>query len=178
MNDRTDGFYGVNEGLFASALACLVFSILGTQPLTIVGITGLISLFNYTIYDIIKEHDVSLYPQFMAWVGIWTAIFHWLFALWNFCDYMRYVTDFTSQSFGAYVGIIYCIKGVELLITQFVKYGPTIGFMDVVIALLFFFTVYILELVRKTAFFSPAVRGFLGDYAYPVSGASVKLAVG
>ena len=108
MNLRTGGFYGVNEALFSSALACIVFSLLGAQPLTVVGITGLISLFNYTIFDIIKRHDVTLYPQFMTWVAIWAAIFHWLFAIWNFCDYMRYVTDFSSQSFGAYVGIIYC----------------------------------------------------------------------
>lgn len=107
MNRQTDGFYGVNEALLSSALACFVFSILGAQPITIVGITGLISLFNYTIYDIMELHDISLYPQMMVWVSIWTAIFHWLFAIWNTCDYMRYVTDFSSESFGAYVGIIY-----------------------------------------------------------------------
>lgn len=110
MNRQTGGFYGVNEGLFASALAAMIFSVLGAQPITIVGITGLISLFNYTIYDIVKLHDVSLYPQFMVWVSIWTAIFHWLVAVWNLSDYMRYTTDFSSQSFGAYVGIIYCSK--------------------------------------------------------------------
>lgn len=107
MYRRTGEFFGINEGLFSSALAAMVFSILGTQPLTIVGVTGLISLFNFTIYDIIEQYDVSIYPQFMAWVGIWTAIFHWLIAILNACDYMRYVTDFSSESFGLYVGIIY-----------------------------------------------------------------------
>ena len=110
MNHNTGGFYGINEALFASALACIVFSIFAAQPLTIVGITGLISLFNYTTYNIIKEYEVSLYPQFMVWVAIWAAIFHWLTALWNWCDYMRTVTDFSSQTFGAYVGTIYISK--------------------------------------------------------------------
>ena len=110
MNRKTGGFYGVNEALFASALACMVFSILGAQPLTVVGITGLISLFNYTIFDIVKRYDTAIYPQVMVWVAIWTAIFHWIFAICNTCDYMRYVTDFSSESFGAYVGIIYCSK--------------------------------------------------------------------
>lgn len=188
MNRRTGGFYGVNEALFSSALACMVFSILGAQPITVVGITGLISLFNYTIFDIIKLHDVSLYPQFMTWVAIWAAIFHWIFAIFNFCDYMRYVTDFSSQSFGAYVGIIYCsmssfsllsvtrhmltsvpVKGVQLLIGEFESDGPTDGFMSVTIALLFFFTVYALEMIGKGVCFRPGVRGFLGDFAYPVS---------
>ena len=108
MYRRTGEFFGINEALFSSALAALVFSTLGTQPLTIVGITGLISLFNYTIYDILQEYDViSIYPEFMAWTGIWAAIFHWMASFWNLCDYMRYVTDFSSESFGMYVGIIY-----------------------------------------------------------------------
>ena len=110
MNHNTGGFYGINEALFSSALAALVFSILGAQPLTIVGITGLISLFNYTTYHIIQLHDVSLYPRFMVWVAIWAAIAHWLTALWNWCDYMRTVTDFSSQTFAMYVGTIYISK--------------------------------------------------------------------
>jgi boron transporter len=124
MYRRTDGQFGVNEGLFASALAAMVFSIAGTQPLTIVGITGLISLFNYTIYDIIKIYGAAFYQPFMVWVGIWAAVFHWVFAICNTCDYMRYVTDFSSQSFGMYVGIIYisesllhitCVKSSSLI---------------------------------------------------------------
>jgi hypothetical protein len=107
MSDRTNGFFGINEALLSSALAAILFSLLSSQPLTVVGITGLISLFNYTIFDIIQIYDVSLYPQVMVWVGIWAAIFHWLVAIFNLCDYMRYVTDFSSESFGAYVSIIY-----------------------------------------------------------------------
>lgn len=107
MYRRTGGFFGINEALFASTLAAMVFSILGAQPLTIVGVTGLISLFNYTIYDIIVQYEPAIYPQFMAWVGIWAAIFHWIVAFGNYCDYMAYVTDFSSEAFGMYVGIIY-----------------------------------------------------------------------
>lgn len=110
MDRRTGGFFGINEALFSSALAAVVFSVLGAQPLTIVGITGLISLFNYTIYDIIVQYEHSIYPSFMAWTGIWAAIFHWIVSLCNLCDYMRYVTDFSSEAFGMYVGIIYCSK--------------------------------------------------------------------
>lgn len=107
MYRRTGYFYGVNESLFSSALAAMVFSIFSCQPLTIVGITGLIALFNYTTYDIIAIYDASIYPMFMCWVGIWGAIFHWIAALCNLSDYMRYVTDFSSQSFAMYVGVIY-----------------------------------------------------------------------
>lgn len=108
MTRNTGGYFGINEALFSSALAAVVFSTLSCQPLTVVGITGLISLFNYTIYDIaVAQHIQHLYPQFICWVSIWAAITHWMAAVFNWCDYMRYITDFSSQSFGFYVGIIY-----------------------------------------------------------------------
>lgn len=193
MYRRTEGFFGVNEALFSSALAAVVFSILGTQPLTIVGITGLISLFNFTIYDIIKIYDVSIYPQFICWTAIWAAIFHWVVAVFNFCDYMRYVTDFSSESFGMYVGIIYCstypelfqrvtvldrfggmyahhictVKGVEELVDEFTR-SDSDGFMSCVIAILYFGSIYALEKLGNGIMWTPAVRGLLADYAYPV----------
>ena len=40
--------------------------------------------------------------------------------------------------------------------------------MSVTIALMFFFTVYVLEMVGKGTWFRPWARGLLGDYAYPV----------
>jgi hypothetical protein len=113
MYRRTGGFFGINEALFSSALAAMVFSLLSCQPLTIVGVTGLIALFNYTIYDIIVMYDPTIYPAFTAWVGIWAAIFHWIVAFGNFSDYMAYVTDFSSETFGMYVGIIYCSKCIS-----------------------------------------------------------------
>ncbi|KAF2460343.1 HCO3 transporter family-domain-containing protein [Lineolata rhizophorae] len=166
MYRRTGEFFGVNEALFASALAAMVFSILGAQPLTIVGITGLISLFNYTIYDIIEIYDISIYPQFMCWTAIWAAIFHWLVAVWNICDYMRYVTDFSSQSFALYVGIIYIIKGVEEIVNEFTQYGSTPGFLTTLIAILYFGTVYGLEKLGSSTVFKPSIREVLADYSY------------
>ncbi|RAL07352.1 anion exchange family protein [Aspergillus homomorphus CBS 101889] len=168
MYRRTGEFYGINEALFSSALAAMIFSILGAQPLTIVGITGLISLFNYTIYDIIVIYEPAIYANFMCWTAIWAAIFHWLVAACNFCDYMRYVTEFSSESFGAYVGIIYCIKGVEELANEFNVYGPTAGFMSCMIAILYFLSVYGLECLGSSTVGLPWFRGLLADYAYVV----------
>jgi hypothetical protein len=168
MYRRTGQFFGINEALFSSALAAIVFSVLGCQPLTIVGVTGLISLFNFTIYDIISIYDVSIYPQFMAWTGIWAAIFHWLVAVLNGCDYMRYVTDFSSESFGMYVGIIYIIKGVEELVNEFAGYGATAGYLACLISILYFASVYALEKLGSGKIWRAGFRGILADYAYVV----------
>ncbi|KAI8689142.1 hypothetical protein NCS55_00170300 [Fusarium keratoplasticum] len=166
MYRRTGQFFGINEALFSSAMAAIVFSVLGAQPLTIVGVTGLIALFNFTIYDIISIYDVSIYPQFMAWTGIWAAVFHWLVAVFNTCDYMRYVTDFSSESFGMYVGIIYIIKGVEELVNEFNQEGLAAGYLACIIAILYFATVYTLEKLGSSTVWKAGIRSILADYAY------------
>lgn len=118
MLRHTGGYFGINEALFSSALAAVVFSTFSAQPLTVVGITGLISLFNYTIFDIARAQGIeALYPQFICWVSIWASITHWAAAIFNLCDYMRYITDFSSQSFGLYVGIIYMSKLINPRVT-------------------------------------------------------------
>ncbi|CAJ0554929.1 Ff.00g134420.m01.CDS01 [Fusarium sp. VM40] len=166
MYRRTGQFFGINEALFSSAMAGIVFSLLSAQPLTIVGVTGLISLFNFTIYDIVSKYDVSIYPQFMAWTGIWAAIFHWIAAIFNTCDYMRYVTDFSSEAFGMYVGIIYIIKGVEELVNEFDQSGSAAGYLACIIAILYFGTVYTLEKLGSSTIWSAGMRLILADYAY------------
>ena len=169
MNHNTGGFFGVNEALLSSALAAIVFSTLSAQPLTVVGITGLISLFNYTIYDIIKIYDVALYPQFMVWVGIWAAIWHWAVAITNLCDYMRTITDFSAETFGLYVGTIYCLKGVEELAINFYDGQILNGFASAMVAILFILTIFGLEQLPSTTFGRSPVRRFLSDYAYLIA---------
>lgn len=168
MSRQTGGYFGVNEALFSSALAALVFSLFAAQPLTLVGITGLISLFNYTIYDIMGEHNIALYPQVIAWTSIWAAIAHWVVSFGNLCDYMRYVTDYSSNAFGMYVGIIYVEKGVQELVAVFSEGNPTQGYLSIVIAICFMLTVYVLEFVGTTILFKPWMRSILADYAYPI----------
>ncbi|EEQ91891.2 HCO3 protein [Blastomyces dermatitidis ER-3] len=119
----------------------MLFSILGAQPLTIGGITGLISLFNDTIYDIIARYDVSIYPQFICWTAIWAPIFHWLTAIWNTCDYMRYVTVFS-------------IKGVEELVSEFSSRGSIDGYLNCTFAILYFATIYVLEKLGSNTIFN------------------------
>ncbi|KAJ8102366.1 HCO3 transporter family-domain-containing protein [Lipomyces tetrasporus] len=140
MYRRTGEFFGVNEAIFSSALAAMVVSILGAQPLTI--------------------YDPSIYPQFMCWTAIWAAIFHWLVALWNMCDYMRYATEFSSESFGMYVGIIY----IEERVSEFSTKGTAAGYLSCMIAILYFATIYALEKLGSSTIWKPWCRSILADF--------------
>ncbi|KAM0242831.1 hypothetical protein ACHAP5_007165 [Fusarium lateritium] len=131
-------------------MAAIVFSLLSAQPLTIFGVTGLISLFNFTIYDIISRYDVSIYPQFMAWTRIWAAIFHWIAAIFNTCDYMRYV--------GASPARHSEFKGVEELVNEFDQSKSAAGYLACIIAMLYFGTVYTIEKLGSSTMWSTGMR--------------------
>ncbi|KAI8457845.1 HCO3 transporter family-domain-containing protein, partial [Phakopsora pachyrhizi] len=162
MNDRTNGFYGINE---ASALAAIVFPLIGAQPLTIVGVTGLINLFNYTNYDIATRDNGVNYLQFQAWVLIWAALFHFLMAIFNLCDFTRFITDMTSETFGLYVGVIYIQKGIELIVREFDRQAID-GWLSVVVAMLFTLCVYWTEKGSRKGFGPLWARKFFEDYAF------------
>ncbi|GAA5955163.1 hypothetical protein JCM8115_001870 [Rhodotorula mucilaginosa] len=165
MYVRTDGTYGVNEGILSSAIAALAFALFSVQPLTIVGVTGLINLFNYTTYDILDSYDVD-YLQFQAWALIWAAIMHWIIAVFNVCDYTRFVTDMTSESFGLYVGVIYVQKGIELLVYEFDTGNGQAGWLACLVAVLFALAVYFIEGTGLQPFGPFWFRKFLIDYSF------------
>ena len=57
---------------------------------------------------------------------------------------------------------------------EYDDYGSIDGFMAVMIALLFFGTVYALEAIGRGIWFRPWFRELLADYAYPVCMKSVQ----
>lgn len=164
MNRRTDGAYGINEVLLASALPLVVFSLFAVQPLTIVGVTGLINLFNYTNYDIVTRYGVN-YLQFQAWMLIWAAIFHIVGAVFNLCDFTRFITDMTSTTFGLYVGVIYIQKGVELLVFEF-PHSDVDGWLAILVAVLFTVIVYLVERAGQASAVPFWIRKCIQDYGF------------
>ncbi|CBQ71908.1 related to BOR1-boron efflux transporter [Sporisorium reilianum SRZ2] len=171
MNYRTNGSYGVNEVILASALAAIVFSVFSVQPLTFVGVTGLINLVNYTQYNIFVGYygfDRLDYLRIQAWSLIWAAGFHFVVAIFNVCDFTRFITDMTSETFGFYVGVIYIQKGIELLIEEFepLPLDNATGWLSVTIAMLFTISVYFLAKVGNTSYLPFKMRNLVAGYAF------------
>lgn len=166
MYYRTNRIWGTNEVLLASAIPAVFFAVFSCQPLTIVGVTGLIDLFGYTTYNIVTTKYGVDFLGFMAWVGIWSAIMHGLIAIFNWCDYMKYVTDFSSTTFGMYVGIIYMVKGVELIVEEFGDgLSAANGYLSCLIALLYFALTWMTTRIGSGIYLHRWIRGFCTDFS-------------
>ncbi|QPC65239.1 hypothetical protein HYE67_007470 [Fusarium culmorum] len=165
MFQKTGSNYGVNEVLLSSVLGSVVFSLFAAQPLVIVGVTGPITVFNYTVYDIMKPTGVN-YISFMCWIGIWSLILHWILAITNSCNWLRWVTRFPCDIFGFYVAFIYLQKGIQVL--EHLGRGQEF-YLSIVAALLVFMVAYICGELGGSSLFRHPLRVFLKDYGTPLT---------
>ncbi|KAK8065339.1 transporter [Apiospora hydei] len=154
MFTKTGMQYGVNEVLLASVLGAVVFSILACQPLVIVGVTGPITVFNYTVYDIMMPTGTN-YLAFMCWIGLWSLVFHWILAITNSCNWLKYVTRFPCDIFGFYV------------LERFGNEAPF--YLSIIVALLVFMIAYACGEFGGGPLFRHSARIFLKDYGTPLT---------
>ncbi|KAA8572510.1 hypothetical protein EYC84_003125 [Monilinia fructicola] len=147
MFTKTNMSYGVNE------------------PLVIVGVTGPITVFNYTVYDIIVPTGAN-YFAFMALIGLWSLLMHWILAVTNSCNGIRYVTRFSCDIFGFYVAFVYLQKGIQVLTRQ----GSNEPFyLSIVIALLVTIVAFLCGVIGDSPLFQHYVRVFIKDYGTPLT---------
>ncbi|KAF8634064.1 hypothetical protein AX17_004328 [Amanita inopinata Kibby_2008] len=165
--------YGVSEVLLSSFMAAFVFAVFGAQPLTIAGVTGPITVFNKTIFDILESRQNSpVYLHFIGWVYLWAAIFHWITAALNWCNFLKYVTLFSCDTFGFYVSWVYLQYGIQVLTRQLRSTDPSgtlSAFTSIILALLMLVTSFLFQSVSHKPFFHRHVRRFLADYGMPIS---------
>ncbi|KAI9742949.1 MAG: hypothetical protein M1835_002992, partial [Candelina submexicana] len=167
MFTKTKMSYGVNEVLLASVLGSFVFAIFAAQPLVIVGVTGPITVFNYTVYDIITPRGTN-YFAFMCWIGLWALVMHWVLAITNSCNGLRYVTRFSCDTFGFYVAFIYLQKGIQVLTRQW-EAGEAAAYLSITVALLTLMTGYGCGIIGGSTLFQRYVRKFIEDYGTPLT---------
>lgn len=165
MFTKTNMSYGVNEVLLASVLGSVVFAVFAAQPLVIVGVTGPITVFNYTVYDIITPTGAN-YFSFMALIGLWSLVMHWALAITNACNALKYVTRFSCDIFGFYVAFIYLQKGIQVLTRQ----GSEEAFyLSIMVALLVLVVGYLCGIIGTSPLFQHYVRVFIKDYGTPLT---------
>lgn len=172
MFDKTHNAYGVNEVLLSTGLAGVVFGALAGQPLCIVGVTGPMAIYSYTVYEIIKPLRTN-YFGFMFWVYIWSMILHLIMAFSNMVALLQYVTAFPCDIFGLFNNIVYIEKGIQILVRQFYNEEGgrelAAGFASVTVALCMSIFGLMFKNITRTPLFTHQLRIFISDYSVPLS---------
>ncbi|KAK9767177.1 hypothetical protein K7432_003207 [Basidiobolus ranarum] len=164
LSKSTQNNYGVVEVILSTALGGVIFAIFSGQPLVIMGVTGPVSIFSATVFDICQKLDVDFLP-FMAWASIWATLFHIILAICNSCNFLKYVTKFSCEIFGCLIAVIYVMKAIQEIVSYFTGGPLAQALLSLMLAFGTFYVATSLASARKWTLFKKGIRGIIADYA-------------
>jgi boron transporter len=95
-------------------------------------------------------------------------VMHFVLAITNACNALKYVTRFSCDIFGFYIAFIYLQKGIQVLTRQY-AHGETSAYLAIVISLLVLMTAYVCGVIGNSSLFQHYVRVFIKDYGTPLT---------
>jgi hypothetical protein len=88
------------------------------------------------------------------------------------CNFLKYVTLFSCDTFGFYVSWVYLQYGIQVLTRQLQSADPSnpLGsFVSIILALLMLVTSFLFQSLSQKPYFHRHIRRFLADYGMPMS---------
>uniref|UniRef100_A0A7N6AJD9 Anion exchange protein n=1 Tax=Anabas testudineus TaxID=64144 RepID=A0A7N6AJD9_ANATE len=121
LGEATEGRVSAIESLFGASMTGIAYSLFAGQPLTILGSTGPVLVFEKILFKFCKEYGLS-YLSLRACIGLWTAFFCILLVATDASSLVCYITRFTEEAFAALICIIFIYEALEKLIHLGVHY--------------------------------------------------------
>uniref|UniRef100_A0A663LPQ3 Anion exchange protein n=1 Tax=Athene cunicularia TaxID=194338 RepID=A0A663LPQ3_ATHCN len=114
LGEATDGHISAMESLLGASMTGMVFSLFAGQPLTILGSTGPVLVFEKILYKFCKEHALS-YLSLRACIGLWTTFFCIALVATDASSLVCYITRFTEEVFASLICLIFIYEALEKL---------------------------------------------------------------
>ncbi|XP_034007003.1 sodium-driven chloride bicarbonate exchanger-like isoform X2 [Trematomus bernacchii] len=115
LGEATEGRVSAIESLFGASMTGIAYSIFAGQPLTILGSTGPVLVFEKILFKFCAEYGLS-YLSLRACIGLWTAFFCLLLVATDASSLVCYITRFTEEAFAALICIIFIYEALEKLL--------------------------------------------------------------
>ncbi|XP_048183750.1 electroneutral sodium bicarbonate exchanger 1 isoform X3 [Corvus hawaiiensis] len=114
LGEATHGHISAMESLLGASMTGVVYSLFAGQPLTILGSTGPVLVFEKILYKFCKEYTLS-YLSLRTCIGLWTAFFCVVLVATDASCLVCYITRFTEEAFASLICIIFIYEALEKL---------------------------------------------------------------
>uniref|UniRef100_A0A8C7CPU5 Anion exchange protein n=2 Tax=Oncorhynchus TaxID=8016 RepID=A0A8C7CPU5_ONCKI len=115
LGEATEGRISAIESLFGASMTGIAYSLFAGQPLTILGSTGPVLVFEKILYKFCKEYGLS-YLSLRTCIGLWTAFLCLVLVATDASSLVCYITRFTEEAFASLICIIFIYEALEKLI--------------------------------------------------------------
>ncbi|XP_050448371.1 electroneutral sodium bicarbonate exchanger 1 isoform X2 [Cataglyphis hispanica] len=121
LGEATGKNMAAMESLVSGFVCGIGYGFFSGQPLTILGSTGPVLVFETIVYEFCKKVDWN-YMSFRFWIGTWTAIILIILVALDASAFVCYITRFTEENFATLIAFIFIYKAIENVLSIGKKY--------------------------------------------------------
>nr|XP_015199586.1 PREDICTED: electroneutral sodium bicarbonate exchanger 1-like [Lepisosteus oculatus] len=103
------------ESLLGASMTGIAYSLFAGQPLTILGSTGPVLVFEKILFKFCKDYGLS-YLSLRTCIGLWTAFLCLMLVATDASTLVCYITRFTEEAFAALICLIFIYESLEKLL--------------------------------------------------------------
>ncbi|KAL2661069.1 hypothetical protein GLYMA_03G222300v4 [Glycine max] len=118
----TDGVLTAVQTLASTSICGIIHSILGGQPLLILGVAEPTVIMYTFMFNFAKERPELGRDLFLAWTGwvcVWTALLLFLFAVLGACSIINRFTRIAGELFGMLIAMLFMQQAIKGLVDEF-----------------------------------------------------------
>ncbi|XP_027334207.1 probable boron transporter 2 isoform X1 [Abrus precatorius] len=181
----TDGVLTAVQTLASTALCGIIHSIIGGQPLLILGVAEPTVIMYTFMFNFAKSRPDLGSKLFLAWTGwvcMWTAVLLFLLAILGACSVINRFTRLVGELFGLLIAMLFMQEAIKGLIDEFniperanltsPEFQSSWRFGNGMFALILSFGLLLTALKSRKArswrYASGCLRGFIADYGVPL----------
>uniref|UniRef100_A0A669DW95 Solute carrier family 4 member 2 n=1 Tax=Oreochromis niloticus TaxID=8128 RepID=A0A669DW95_ORENI len=175
LGEKTEGLIGVSELIVATALQGIVFSVLGAQPLLVIGFSGPLLVFEEAFYTFCKVNGIE-YLTGRAWIGLWLVLIVVLTVAFEGSILVRFVSRFTQEIFSFLISLIFIYETFAKLVKIFQEHPlhnfvgePNTALLSLVLMAGTYFIAFYLRKFKNSSFFPGRLRRIIGDFGVPIA---------
>uniref|UniRef100_A0A3B4BLP8 Anion exchange protein n=1 Tax=Periophthalmus magnuspinnatus TaxID=409849 RepID=A0A3B4BLP8_9GOBI len=114
LGEATEGRISAIESLLGASMTGVAYSLFAGQPLTILGSTGPVLVFEKILFRFCRDYGLS-YLSLRTCIGLWTAFLCLLLVATDASSLVCYITRFTEEAFAALICLIFIYEALEKL---------------------------------------------------------------
>ncbi|KAJ3701247.1 hypothetical protein LUZ61_004952 [Rhynchospora tenuis] len=185
LSKETDGALSTVETLASTALCGIIHSIIGGQPMLIVGVAEPTVIMYSYLYNFAKgqEHlGRRLYLAWAGWVCIWTALMLFLLSIFNVSSIISRFTRIAGELFGMLITVLFLQQAIKGIVSEFevpkgqleessvyqLHWSYTNGLLGIIFAFGLLYTSLKSRPARAWRYGTGCLRSFVADYGVPL----------
>ncbi|KAG4118204.1 hypothetical protein ERO13_D11G000600v2 [Gossypium hirsutum] len=122
LERSTDGSLTAVQTLTSTALCGIIHSVVGGQPLLILGVAEPTVLMYTFMFNFAKDRKDLGHKLFLAWTGwvcVWTALLLFLLAILGACSIINRFTRVAGELFGLLIAMLFMQQAIRGIVEEF-----------------------------------------------------------